>query len=232
MKKRISILTLIIMFLVCLMPLHVKAEESYIYYVPTLVSETNNLSGKWKHNKNGWWFEFDSGGYAKNQFLTFTIKENSYYDYKTYYFDDNGYMATGWRKIYGELDYFQALTISKNSKYNWYYFHSNGELCKDEFHQGYYLNPQGIMMEGKFIWKKAYYQDRHWEWRYYNEQQDWYFNTYKDRTDDYFIKIDNKLYVFDSEGNLYRNIYNSFGTNTNIYFCWVNKNGVITNTKL
>ena len=140
MKKRISILTLVVMLLVCLIPLNVSAK-----------------SGKWKQNSKGWWYEYSDGSYAKETFVTINNK--------TYYFNKNGYMVTGWKQIKNKWYYFNSNGAMKTGwvKYGnkWYYMNAkNGQMTvgwlywKNKY---YYLNSSGTMRTGWLYWKNKYY---------------------------------------------------------------------------
>ena len=84
MRKKLFILTLICMLLICLIPLNVSAKEL----------------GTWKHNIKGWWYEYQDKSYAKNTFLTINGK--------TYYLNADGSMATGIVNIAGVNHLFDA----------------------------------------------------------------------------------------------------------------------------
>ena len=46
------------------------------------------LAGEWKQDQTGWWYQNDDGSYCQN-----VLKNIDYY---WYYFDNAGYMKTGW----------------------------------------------------------------------------------------------------------------------------------------
>ena len=77
-------------------------------------------AGRWKKDRKGWWFAFDEGGYARNQWLTWKGEK--------YYFNAAGYMTVGWKKIKGK----------------WYYFKNGGAMVCDRWIGRYYLNPYGV----------------------------------------------------------------------------------------
>ncbi len=58
----------------------------------------------------------------------------------TYYFDENGYMVTGWKKI-NNKDYF---------------FNDSGFMVKDTWQGAYYLGSDGVMLINAFT-KDGYY---------------------------------------------------------------------------
>ncbi len=72
-------------------------------------AKNNNkpLAGKWINDAKGWWYKESNGSYPKS-----TWKQIDYNGVKNwYYFDEQGYMATGWKLI--------------NDK--WYYMYENTE---------------------------------------------------------------------------------------------------------
>ena len=72
-------------------------------------AKNNNkpLAGTWINDAKGWWYKEPNGAYPKS-----TWKQIDYNGIKNwYYFDEQGYMATGWKLI--------------NDK--WYYMYENTE---------------------------------------------------------------------------------------------------------
>ena len=72
-------------------------------------AKNNNkpLAGTWINDANGWWYKEPNGAYPKSKW-----KQIDYNGIKNwYYFDEQGYMATGWKLI--------------NDK--WYYMYENTE---------------------------------------------------------------------------------------------------------
>lgn len=72
-------------------------------------AKNNNkpIAGKWINDAKGWWYKEPNGSYPKS-----TWKQIDYNGVKNwYYFDEQGYMATGWKLI--------------NDK--WYYMYENTE---------------------------------------------------------------------------------------------------------
>ena len=110
----------------------------------------------WQHDENGWWYLFENGDYPVNQWL--------YYEGNEYYFDEDGYMYTGW--LY--LD-------------DWYCFDSTGALVTGwlSFNdKWYYMDEFGAMATGWVYWNDSwYYMDMSGEmitgWLYYNDA--WYY---------------------------------------------------------
>ena len=72
-------------------------------------AKNNNkpLAGTWINDANGWWYKEPNGAYPKS-----TWKQIDYNGIKNwYYFDEQGYMATGWKLITDQ----------------WYYMYENTE---------------------------------------------------------------------------------------------------------
>ena len=93
-----------------------------------------DASGLWQPNKwmndGKWWFRYGDGSYPKGKFEVL--------DGSTYYFNNEGYMVTGWKSI----------------KNDWYYFNNDGEMQKGWQTIGkykYYFNDNGVMNIG---WRK------------------------------------------------------------------------------
>ncbi len=105
------------------------------------------LQGLWKKNSNGWWYDRGDGSYPAGTFET--IKGT------TYYFNESGYMLTGWQKISGEWYYFSAggamLTDWQKINGKWYYFNAEGAMQTGWQNIGgkwYYFSAGGAMLTG------------------------------------------------------------------------------------
>lgn len=83
-----------------------------------------SLAGEWKQDKTGWWYLFDDHSWPQDTFWTDQ-------DGTTYFFNQQGYMATGWQLI----------------EEKWYYFHENGALGKDAWIGSCYVDAQGVWIE-------------------------------------------------------------------------------------
>ena len=108
------------------------------------------LQGLWKKNSNGWWYDRGDGSYPAGTFET--IKGT------TYYFNESGYMLTGWQKISGEWYYFSAggamLTDWQKINGKWYYFNAEGAMqtgWQNINGTWYYFGAGGAMQTG---WQK------------------------------------------------------------------------------
>ena len=105
------------------------------------------LQGLWKKNSNGWWYDRGDGSYPAGTFET--IKGT------TYYFNESGYMLTGWQKISGEWYYFSAggamLTDWQKINGKWYYFNAEGAMqtgWQNINGTWYYFGAGGAMQTG------------------------------------------------------------------------------------
>lgn len=82
----------------------------------------------WKQDSTGWYYVKADKSYAANEWMTIDGEE--------YWFDSNGYMATGWRQYSNDA---------------WYYFRSSGAMAKNYWaqHNGkwFYLGADGSMMK-------------------------------------------------------------------------------------
>lgn len=167
-------------------------------------------TGTWKHNSKGWWYENSDGSYIAYQIININGK--------FYFFNQYGYMATGWQKIpycYENGNYYNfKYDTDGNMKYSWYYFKSNGSMAKDEYIQGYYVDKHGVCDDSiKYSWKKYTDEDGTSYWRY--EANSKKYVNYG------WTLIDNKYYYF-LYGKLAQNIY--VGNNIDGFY-WVDKNG-------
>ncbi|MGN0158509.1 MAG: hypothetical protein ACI39W_05140, partial [Brotaphodocola sp.] len=55
-------------------------------------SSSNPEAGSWVHNENGWWFKFNNGDWPHARWM----QQNWAGKNTWYYFNDAGYMVTGW----------------------------------------------------------------------------------------------------------------------------------------
>lgn len=106
------------------------------------------LAGSWQKSSAGWSYINDDLSRVKNQW--FRDKDG-----KWYRFNHNGIMQTGWFNDSGGKTYY--LNVSgemitgwvKDSSGFWYYLLPSGELLRSaDTPDGYYVNDQGIWLEG------------------------------------------------------------------------------------
>ncbi len=80
--------------------------------------DTTNMPG-WKQQNGRYWYRFEDGTYPYHQWYTV--------DGEDYYFDNDGYVMTGWLNYYG----------------TYYYLQASGAAAKDTWIDGYYLDETG-----------------------------------------------------------------------------------------
>lgn len=56
------------------------------------VSTTLKPTGQWKMDETGWWYRYEDGTYPKSTWVQLVWNDAMYW----YYFNDQGYMVTGW----------------------------------------------------------------------------------------------------------------------------------------
>jgi len=75
-------------------------------------NNNSSTSGAWISDAKGWWYKESNGSYPKS-----TWKEISYNGVKSwYYFDEQGYMTTGWKLINGKWYYMYESTQKQHTK--------------------------------------------------------------------------------------------------------------------
>lgn len=80
-------------------------------------------SAEWKQDNNGWWYK-EGNSYAKG------LRD---INGKSYYFDSNGYMKTGW--------------IQDSYYDTWHYFYQNGAMAYNTVIDGYELDEDGTWIK-------------------------------------------------------------------------------------
>ena len=143
-------------------------------------STSQETKAGWKQTNGKWWYQHKDGTCTKNDFETIQGQ--------TYYFDGNGYMVTGWKKI-NNKDYF---------------FNASGVMVKDAWQGAYYLGKDGVMLTNAFT------PDG-----YYVGSDGVYVRNQKITVDgkDYYLNADGKVaknqwsgdYYLDENGNPYIN---------------------------
>lgn len=114
-------------------------EIPFIEYISDTTDASNNYSGSWVQAADGirWWYKYDINNngdeYPHN---TWKCINNMWY-----YFDENGYMKTGWLNDNGKWYYLDeskenagmmriGLVVDPDTNYV-YYLNKNGELVED-----------------------------------------------------------------------------------------------------
>ena len=157
------------------------------------------LTGKWKSNSYGEWYEYSDGSYLTNCW--------SQIDGNWYHFGKYGYCEKGWINVNGTWYYMNGsgamLTGWQYINGVWYYMNSSGAMLTGwQYINGawYYMNGSGAMLTG---------------WQYINRA--WYYMNGSGSMLTGWQYIDGKWYYFYSGGNM--------AANTWIGNCYVNSSG-------
>lgn len=138
--------------------------------IPVTVSEElppTTHAGEWKQDRVGWWYSYDSGGYAAN---CWELIDGEWYHFNGngymqtgwlldgatwYYLNDSGAMATGWKNVGGTWYYLNTSGAMQTGWVNdggiWYYLSTSGAMATGWLDVGdtwYYLNTSGAMVTG------------------------------------------------------------------------------------
>lgn len=243
MKKIImSIITACMMF----SPLQVMAHEHDTDVVVNNTEKTAHYApktGKWYQYGSRWAFLTDGGYWLSDYFYDI--------DGKSYYFDYDGYMHTGWLRLDGEGEEFWLYYDPSGEEASgwrqiggkWYYFdptNSNimvtGEILLDDW---YMFDASGAMVTGWFRWEEgtwgySYPSGREVQEDWVYDGGNWYYISWYDMVTGAFW-IDDVAYGFGQDGAL---LYNQwlFDNNANFWFYitgdgtakrdgWVNDHG-------
>lgn len=129
-----------------------------------VVTNSQNVIGTWIQDNIGWWLKKSNGSYPCSEWAMV----NDIW----YYFDETGYMKTGWLDINGAKYYLNSdgSMVSNNWNLqdgNWYYFDENGVMktgwifWKDQW---YFLKPDGSMQTNGLT-PDGYQVDEHGVWK-------------------------------------------------------------------
>lgn len=168
-----------------------------------------NLQG-WVADNGRWWYLIGNGtlSYPKKQLYKVGID--------TYYFDEDGWMVTGWQQIdekwyyfrsWGGMQYDAVFGVEKDGITDYYYADKNGVMASDEW----------LKINGEW------YYFRDWGARLYNAFHDDGENLYYLKSDgkmahDEWLQINGKWYYFRSWGAAYRNELFTDPSDGNVYF--------------
>lgn len=115
------------------------------------------LPGSWAYQNGKWWWRYEDGGWPSNCFLTIGGAE--------YYFDSEGYAATGWRYLSdgwhlfsGSCAHLKGWAVSGS---HWFYLDETSGLMKTGWvlvnHNWYYLDLSGAMQTGWLFLDNTWY---------------------------------------------------------------------------
>ena len=115
--------------------------------------KTTTTAAGWVPSGGRWWYRNADGSYPKS---TWKLINGSWY-----YFESDGWMATGWKKLGGEWYYLTSSGamatgwVKLNGKY--YFMNGSGVMQHDTWvdNGAYYVNSDGVWVEGKTSQNKA-----------------------------------------------------------------------------
>lgn len=115
------------------------------------------LPGSWAYQNGKWWWRYEDGGWPSNCFLTIGGAE--------YYFDSEGYAATGWRYLSDGWHLFSGSCAHLKgwaaSGSHWSYLDETSGLMKTGWvlanHNWYYLDLSGAMQTGWLFLDNTWY---------------------------------------------------------------------------
>ena len=114
---------------------------------------TTTTAAGWVSSGGRWWYRNADGSYPKS---TWKLINGSWY-----YFESDGWMATGWKKLGGEWYYLTSSGamatgwVKLNGKY--YFMNGSGVMQHDTWvdNGAYYVNSDGVWVEGKTSQNRA-----------------------------------------------------------------------------
>lgn len=115
------------------------------------------LPGSWAYQNGKWWWRYEDGGWPSNCFLTIGGAE--------YYFDSEGYAATGWRYLSDGWHLFSGSCAHLKgwaaSGSHWFYLDETSGLMKTGWvlvnHNWYYLDLSGAIQTGWLFLDNTWY---------------------------------------------------------------------------
>lgn len=115
------------------------------------------LPGSWAYQNGKWWWRYEDGAWPSNCFLTIGGAE--------YYFDSEGYAATGWRYLSDGWHLFSGSCAHLKgwaaSGSHWFYLDETSGLMKTGWvlvnHNWYYLDLSGAMQTGWLFLDNTWY---------------------------------------------------------------------------
>lgn len=115
------------------------------------------LPGSWAYQNGKWWWRYEDGGWPSNCFLTIGGAE--------YYFDSEGYAATGWSYLSDGWHLFSGSCAHLKgwaaSGSHWFYLDETSGLMKTGWvlvnHNWYYLDLSGAMQTGWLFLDNTWY---------------------------------------------------------------------------
>lgn len=168
-------------------------DGSYVDASGTWVKDKKQEPDKWIRSSGCWWYRHGDGSYTRSDW--------EYIGNKWYYFDQNGWMITGWQKVSGSWYYMESNGARVADGWKWinnkcYYFDKNGKMAADTWIDGSYVDASGVWIKDKKqepenVTKTGWVQYSG-HWMYYNTDGSYVKSNWK--------SVNSIWYYFDQNG--------------------------------
>lgn len=167
--------------------------EYYVDASGAWVKDKKQEPDKWIRSSGRWWYRHGDGTYTRSDW--------EYIGNKWYYFDQNGWMITGWQKVSGSWYYMESNGARVADGWKWinnkcYYFDKNGKMAADTWIDGSYVDASGVWIKDKKqepenVTKTGWVQYSG-HWMYYNTDGSYVKSNWK--------SVNSIWYYFDQNG--------------------------------
>lgn len=167
--------------------------EYYVDASGAWVKDKQKETDKWIQSSGRWWYRHGDGTYTRSDW--------EYIGNKWYYFDQNGWMITGWQKVSGSWYYMESNGARVADGWKWinnkcYYFDKNGKMAADTWIDGSYVDASGVWIKDKKqepenVTKTGWVQYSG-HWMYYNTDGSYVKSNWK--------SVNSIWYYFDQNG--------------------------------
>ena len=168
-------------------------DGSYVDASGAWVKDKKQEPDKWIRSSGRWWYRHGDGTYTRSDW--------EYIGNKWYYFDQNGWMVTGWQKVKGSWYYMESNGARVADGWKWinnkcYYFDKNGKMAADTWIDGSYVDASGVWIKDKKqepenVTKTGWVQYSG-HWMYYNTDGSYVKSNWK--------SVNGIWYYFDQNG--------------------------------
>ena len=168
-------------------------DGSYVDASGAWVKDKKQEPDKWIRSSGRWWYRHGDGTYTRSDW--------EYIGNKWYYFDQNGWMITGWQKVKGSWYYMESNGARVADGWKWinnkcYYFDKNGKMAADTWIDGSYVDASGVWIKDKKqepenVTKTGWVQYSG-HWMYYNTDGSYVKSNWK--------SVNGIWYYFDQNG--------------------------------
>ena len=168
-------------------------DGSYVDASGAWVKDKKQEPDKWIRSSGRWWYRHGDGTYTRSDW--------EYIGNKWYYFDQNGWMITGWQNVSGSWYYMESNGARVADGWKWinnkcYYFDKNGKMAADTWIDGSYVDASGVWIKDKKqepenVTKTGWVQYSG-HWMYYNTDGSYVKSNWK--------SVNSIWYYFDQNG--------------------------------